>query len=84
MQAIETKYHGPTNTKGSRISARCEAKRIYVGYDHSLDIDDNHKAAAKALRDAMGWNTDNYGKMYGGHTKDGMAWVFAFDWLVIE
>lgn len=31
MQAIETRYHGPTNTRGARVSARCEAGRITLG-----------------------------------------------------
>lgn len=55
MQAIRTRYHGPTNTKGSRISAECEAGRIYVPYDHSLDLADNHKAAALALMEKLDW-----------------------------
>ena len=46
MQAIQTKYIGATNTKHSRIKAACEAGGITVFYDHSLNEDDNHKAAA--------------------------------------
>jgi hypothetical protein len=55
FQAIVTKYHGPTNYKGSRISARAEAGRIVVPYDHALNISDNHKAAAQALAERLGW-----------------------------
>ena len=38
MQAIRTRYIGPTNTRDSRIQAKCEAKTIYVSYDHALTI----------------------------------------------
>lgn len=61
MQAILTKYHGPTNVKGSRISATCDAGRIVVSYDHALNGDGNHAAAAKALAIKLGWNGDYIG-----------------------
>lgn len=73
MQAIRTRYHGPSNTRGSRISAQCEAGRIYVGYDHALNLDENHVAAATALRVKLGWQEkDGYQPMECG--------VFAGDW----
>lgn len=80
MQAIKTKYIGPSATKGSRIQASCEAKTIYVPYTHALDSDGNHRAACEALLLAMGWTTDNsqhYSDMVGGWHTDGMFWVFA-------
>lgn len=49
MQAILTKYTGPTNVKGSRIIAKCDAMRIVVGFDYALDIEGNHVAAAAEL-----------------------------------
>lgn len=49
MQAIRTKYHGPTNYRGSRYSASAERGRISVPCDHSKNVDENHKAAALAL-----------------------------------
>ena len=49
MIAIVTKYHGPTDTKGSRIVASYNGRRITVAYDHGLDIDGNHKKAAVAF-----------------------------------
>ena len=36
MQAIRTRYHGATNTRGARISAQCEAGRIYVSVRFGL------------------------------------------------
>ena len=42
MQAIRTKYFGPTNSRGSCIQAKCEARTIYMPYRHELDIYENH------------------------------------------
>lgn len=55
MQAIQTRYHGPTNTKGSRYSAAYHGGRIYVPTDHALDSFANHQAAAKILAIKLGW-----------------------------
>ena len=49
MQAIETKYIGPTNYRGSRIKASCERGSIIVSYDDALNSEDAHIAAADAL-----------------------------------
>ena len=65
-QAIRTRYHGPTNIKGSRISAKCEAKTIFIEYDDALNIDENHIAAAAKLTMAMGWVGKNYGTTVAG------------------
>ncbi len=44
MQAIETEYKGPTNTRGSRIIAKAECGRLTV----TDDVTDDVKAAADA------------------------------------
>lgn len=49
MQTIITKYLGPTNSRGGRIVAKCWNGKKTVSYDHSLNADANHKAAADAL-----------------------------------
>jgi hypothetical protein len=49
MQAIITTYKPATNTRGSRILARCTRGSISAPYDHSLDNCANHIAAAQAL-----------------------------------
>lgn len=66
MQAIRTRYHGATDSKGSRISAKCEAGTIYVSWDHGLDVQQNHVAAATAMRNKMKWDTDHYPRMASG------------------
>ena len=75
MQTITTKYHGPTDTKGSRISATCEAKRIYISYPYELSGSACHALAAKTLKDKMKWS----GEMIGGDKKTGMVFVFTGD-----
>lgn len=55
MQAITTRYHGPTNHRGSRIKAVCAAGSITIAYDYSLDEEGVHRKAAFALRDTLGW-----------------------------
>ena len=54
--AIETKFLGATNSRGSRIKAQAmdswsDGKResVTVGYDHALNSEDNHAAAAIRL-----------------------------------
>ena len=81
MQTIETKYHGPTNTRGSRISATASGcrKRVTVSYDHALNSENNHKAAALKLMEALNWT----GRYVGGHTPTGMVFVHAQSSYVI-
>ena len=71
-QAIETKYFGPTNTKGGRIKATAWGGSATVGYDHALNTEGAHKAAADALISKMGW-TGTFAQ--GGNAK-GNGYVF--------
>lgn len=72
-RAILTKYHGPTNTRGSRISATDDdGNRVTVPYDHSLSLGRNHDAAAMALCVRLGWG----GRLVCGSTSRGFAYVF--------
>lgn len=72
-QAILTRYRGPTNVRGSRILVSCPGGRMRVNYDHAMNSNDNHKAAAYAMALKMGW----VGSMVGGTLPGGfMAWVF--------
>ena len=45
MQAIETEYRGPTNTRGSRLR-----------HDHALSGEGNHDAAMRAFVEKWGWH----------------------------
>jgi hypothetical protein len=47
--AIITKFHGSTATRGSRVSATISVGRVYHDYDHSMDLYSNHVAALEAL-----------------------------------
>lgn len=53
MQTITTEYKGPTNTKGARILVRSWLKNKTVSWDHALNSEENHKAAAYALIDEI-------------------------------
>lgn len=73
-QAIVTKFHGQTNTRGSRITARAEAGSVTVDYDHALNAGDNHLAAARRLAEKLDWQGDWFG---GGLPSGGYCFVCA-------
>ena len=76
MQAITTKYLGPTDARGSRIVARCQAKRLTVPWDHALDVEANHRAAGRALVRLMGWHAPIYSvEWHMGALPDGSGYV---------
>ena len=73
MKAITTKCHGPTNHKGSRISADdMDGNRVYIPYPYELDSQDAHFQAAKALCKKMDWS----GKLVAGAIQDGYVFVW--------
>jgi len=77
MQAIITKYVGPTSTKASRIKASCvtDTKGVTVSWDHGLSSDANHEAACEALKAKLLWS--GYPKTVMGALPDGsIAHVF--------
>jgi len=75
MKAIMTKYHGPTDTRGARISARdCDGNRVTISYPYQLSGEAVHLSAAEALVAKMGWGPE--GQLVGGGWKDGYAFVF--------
>lgn len=56
MQAIETRYFGPTNTRGARIKATTASGiSRTVPYDHAENSEGAHWQAAKALAEQLGW-----------------------------
>jgi hypothetical protein len=49
MKALLIKYHGPTNTKGSRLSVQSEGfKPTFVTLEPDVDIDDQKYILARA------------------------------------
>ena len=80
MQAIVTHFIPCTNYRESRVKAVCEAGSITLGWDHALNVEENHKAAAVALQIKLGWANDFYGRLVGGAMpKKGYCWVMMPD-----
>lgn len=80
MIAIVTRYHGPTNFRGARYSARADGRVAYVSIDHGLDEEAKHRRAAEKLCGEAGWDADRF---FGGSMgSSGWAWVpvFTSDW----
>ena len=67
-QAIEVKYLGPTNHRGSRYKATAAAGNITVDYDYGLNTEDNAKRAAVALVEKFEWTG---AKLHGGCLANG-------------
>ena len=86
MQAIITKYLGPTNFRGSRVKASAQAGSVTIPWDDAKDSANNHIAAALALIRKYGWNDPNRshmrsphqwaGRMAMGATPDGKGYCF--------
>ena len=76
MQTITTRYHGMTNTRGSRISATTSGGiRVYVPYRSELDIEENYWRAVEKLLERLGWHGDHY---VCGSTGRGYVWTPVF------
>jgi len=72
IQAITTKYLGPTDHRGSRVKAQCAAGSITLEWDDSLNSDHNHQSAALSLAVQFDWS----GRWIGGGNHDGTCvWV---------
>lgn len=87
---IKTRFLGPTNYRNSRVVAThkwCDGdtKRVVISWDHNLDAQDNHLAAAQALAAVM--FGDSYpsspckGKITGmGWDSDAYYFLALADW----
>jgi hypothetical protein len=71
-QAITTKYLAPTNFKGSRIKAECEAGNIVIAYNNSLSEEWAHREAFVALVKKLGWDKSTW---HIGSLKNGYVFV---------
>ena len=75
MSAIRTKYHGPTDTRGARVSASVPGHRAYIPYPHELSGMDVHEAAARALLAKLGYPAA--AKLIGADIRGGYVFVGA-------
>ena len=76
MKAILTKFHGATNTKPSRYSAKAEGVPRIMVTDGQADWKACHEVAAHMLAAKYKW-LDDGSRLVGGALPDGsMAWVF--------
>lgn len=91
MQTILTKYLGPTNSRGSRIKARCWLASVTIPYPYGARRGiDTHKVAADALVGKM--NKDRETKEYRtmwrivswGELPDGTGYAFIIDQEPVE
>ena len=76
MNAIQTKYLGPSNVRGPRVKAAASdgdrsPPSITLGWDHALSSEENHLQACRALIRKMGWA----GKWVAGSTREGYVFV---------
>lgn len=89
MQAITTTFLGPTNYRGSRYKATCDAGSITLESDHALNSEDNHRRVAAALIAKLGWfhdedRGDRYGRWFMGGTKDGYVFVCCVEYAEVK
>lgn len=74
-QAIVTKYHGPTDTKGSRVSATAAAGKRWFDWDDALNPEENHCGAATRFASGFSWLAQGE-TLQGGGLPDGRyCWV---------
>ncbi len=71
-QAITTKFFGPGNVRGSRVKATAQAGSVTLEWDHALNSDQNHVAAAQALARKLDWSGTWHG---GAHASNGYCFV---------
>ena len=70
---IRTKFLCPTNSRGARIKASCQAGSITISYPYGLSSGDVHWEAVKALIDKLGLQWGN--KFTVGSDNDGYYFI---------
>lgn len=76
MQAIVTKYLGPTNSRGARVKAICDAGSLTIPWDHALNSEANHKKVATALAWKYGWL--DHSQLVGGGMPSSLPYAYCF------
>lgn len=77
MQAIQTRFFGPTNTKPARVKAYCDAGSVWFGFHNGPGKTEReaYHLAAKQLATKLGWS----GVWVGGGVRQSRdAYVFVF------
>jgi len=81
MQTITTKILPATNTKPARVKATHEGNALSATIPRGNGaIEKDYNQAARILKTRLKWP----GKMVGGHTRDGMVFVFIHGEYIIE
>lgn len=73
LQSIQTKFLGPTNTKGARVKAFSVHGSVTIHWNYSKNVIENHIAAAEALAAKHDWDK---GRWYIGSSAKGHGYVF--------
>jgi hypothetical protein len=71
---VTTAYKGPTNSRGSRIEAKCQGGRHTRAYDAELSAVENHEQTARELASYMGHPSEPIGAQLPDY--DNYAWIF--------
>lgn len=75
MKAIQVTYHGPTNTRPSRVTARAEGvKPLTLSFSYDGDSLHPYRLAAQALCERQGWTGD---LVWGGLPNGDYVFCFA-------
>jgi len=70
-QTITVQVLGPTNTKGTRVKASCEAGSVVLPWDHTLGVNDNTNRAVRRLLKKIDW----HGHWQGGDVGKKVVYV---------
>lgn len=74
MKAIQTKYIGPTNTKGARIKVWAEDNQAkFASRDYDLNADVQAENVARQYAEDLGWLQNGQYDLHTGSIKTG--WV---------
>lgn len=78
MKAITCKYHGPSATRGSRISATDhDGNRVTIDYPHDAHShEEKYRRAALALCDKMNWSGAE--TLIGGYAAERPTTTYVF------
>ena len=67
LQAIQTRYLSPGNVRGARIVAQAAAGRKVYSWQHELNVEQNHIAAAEQFALSKNWTNDRaHGQLADG------------------